>query len=80
MDFESVPASNYSLSDLVKLLNRGFEGYFIPIHFSHDMFSNMLRIDCAPSRIPSQPGCGDGNRQRDSRERSRLMVHESADS
>jgi ribosomal protein S18 acetylase RimI-like enzyme len=54
MDFESVPASNYSLSDLVKLLNRGFEGYFIPIHFSHDMFSNMLRKDCvdlADSRV-----------------------------
>jgi ribosomal protein S18 acetylase RimI-like enzyme len=54
MDFESVPASRYSLPDLVKLLNRGFEEYFIPIHFSQDMFSNMLRkdgIDLADSRV-----------------------------
>lgn len=54
MDFESVPASGYSLPDLVNLLNRGFEEYFIPIHFSQDMFSNMLRkdgIDLADSRV-----------------------------
>src|SRR5215213_6407598 len=54
MDFDSVPASNYSLPDLVKLLNRGFENYFIPIQFTTDMFSNMLRkdgIDLADSRI-----------------------------
>jgi ribosomal protein S18 acetylase RimI-like enzyme len=63
MDFEIVPASNYSLSELVELLNRGFEEYFIPIHFSVDMFSNMLRkdgIDLADSRvlIASDQGCG----------------------
>ena len=54
MDFETVPASNYSLSELVKLLNRGFEEYFIPIHFNIDMFSSMLRkdgIDLSDSRI-----------------------------
>src|SRR5687767_10087041 len=54
MDFETVPASNYSLSELVELLNRGFEDYFIPIHFSIDMFSNMLHkdgIDLADSRV-----------------------------
>src|SRR5215213_693351 len=54
MDFDSVPASNYSLPDLVKLLNRGFENYFIPIQFTTDMFSNMLRkdgIDLADSRV-----------------------------
>jgi len=54
MDFETVPASNYSLSELVKLLNRGFEEYFIPIHFSGDMFSNMLHkdgIDLTDSRV-----------------------------
>lgn len=54
MDFESVPASGYSLTDLVKLLNRGFEEYFIPIHFNQDMFSNMLRkdgINLADSRV-----------------------------
>lgn len=54
MEFVTVPASNYSLSDLVKVLNRGFEEYFIPIHFSIDMFSNMLRkdgIDLVDSRV-----------------------------
>ena len=54
MEFESVLASNYALPDLVKLLNRGFEDYFIPIHFNPDMFSNMLRkdgIDLADSRV-----------------------------
>jgi ribosomal protein S18 acetylase RimI-like enzyme len=54
MDFETVPASNFSLSELVKLLNRGFEEYFIPIHFSIDMFSNMIRkdgIDLSDSRV-----------------------------
>lgn len=45
MDFVAIPASYYSLSELVDLLNRGFEQYFIPIHFNTDMFSNMLRKD-----------------------------------
>ena len=45
MDFLTAPASDYSLSELVDLLNRGFEEYFIPIHFNADMFSNMLRKD-----------------------------------
>ena len=54
MDFDIVPASNYSLPGLVKLLNRGFEDYFISIRFTTDMFSNMLRkdgIDLADSRV-----------------------------
>jgi GNAT superfamily N-acetyltransferase len=54
MEFVTAPASNYSLPDLVKLLNRGFEEYFVPIHFTMDMFSNMLRkdgIDLADSRV-----------------------------
>lgn len=54
MEFGIVPASNYSLSELVPLLNRGFEGYVIPIHFTMDMFANMLRkdgIDLAESRV-----------------------------
>lgn len=63
MDFDTVSASNYSLSELVKLLNRGFENYFIPIHFSSDMFSNMLHkdgIDLADSRvlIADDQACG----------------------
>ncbi len=45
MDFVTVPASFYSLAELVDLLNRGFEEYLIPIHFNTDMFSNMLRKD-----------------------------------
>ncbi len=54
MEFGTVPASNYSLSELIPLLNRGFEGYVIPIHFTMDMFANMLRkdgIDLAESRV-----------------------------
>jgi ribosomal protein S18 acetylase RimI-like enzyme len=54
MDFEIFPASNYSLPDLVRLLNRGFEEYLIPIQFTTDLFSNMLRkdgIDLADSRV-----------------------------
>jgi len=45
MNFVAVPASNYSLAELVDLLNRGFEEYLIPIYFNADMFSNMLRKD-----------------------------------
>ncbi len=54
MDFDNVPASNYPLSDLVKFLNRGFEGYFVPIHFEAVAFLNMLRkdgIDLTTSRV-----------------------------
>ena len=63
MDFLTVPASYYSLSELVELLNRGFEEYSIPIHFSADMFSNMLRkddIELADSQvlIADDQACG----------------------
>lgn len=54
MDFQTAPASKYLLPELVKLLNRGFEEYFIPIQFTTEMFSNMLRkdgIDLADSRV-----------------------------
>ena len=54
MNFETVPAANYSLPELVNLLNRGFEKYFIPIQFTADLFSNMLRkdgIDLSLSRV-----------------------------
>ena len=54
MDFVTVPASFYSLAELVDLLNRGFEEYFIPIHFNADMFENMLHkdgIDLADSHV-----------------------------
>lgn len=63
MEFALVPASNYALQELVKLLNRGFEEYFIPIQFTADMFSNMLRkdgIDLADSRVlvVDEEACG----------------------
>jgi ribosomal protein S18 acetylase RimI-like enzyme len=63
MDFDIVPASNYSLPDLVQLLNRGFEEYFISIRFTTEIFSNMLRkdsIDLADSRvlIADEQACG----------------------
>ena len=54
MDFASVPASSYPLSDLVSLLNQGFEDYFIPIQFTNSAFVNMLHkddIDLSISRI-----------------------------
>lgn len=54
MDFNLVPASNFPLSDLVTFLNRGFEGYSIPIHFEAVTFLNMLRkdgIDLTASRV-----------------------------
>lgn len=63
MEFSAVPASTYSFSELVSLLNRGFENYFIPIHFTVDMFSNMLYkdgIDLAESRVllANHQACG----------------------
>lgn len=54
MDFDTVPASNYPLSDLVRFLNQGFEGYFVPIQFDTTAFLNMLRkdgIDLTVSRV-----------------------------
>jgi ribosomal protein S18 acetylase RimI-like enzyme len=54
MDFDIVPASNYPLSELVKFLNSGFEGYFIPIQIENIDFLNMIRkdgIDLTASRV-----------------------------
>lgn len=45
MDYRSNPASDYPISDLVDVLNRGFEGYFVPITFQTGAFLNMLRKD-----------------------------------
>ena len=63
MNFATQPASNYSLSDLVTILNQGFEDYFIPIRFTDVMFTNMLQkdgIDLSASRIVLADGepCG----------------------
>ena len=54
MDFDMTPASDYSLLDLAELLNRGFEGYFVPINFSVHAFLHMVRkdgIDLTSSRV-----------------------------
>ncbi len=54
MDFDTVPASNYPLPNLVKFLNKGFESYFVPIQFDTVAFLNMLRkdgIDLTASRV-----------------------------
>jgi ribosomal protein S18 acetylase RimI-like enzyme len=54
MDFDTGPASNYPLPDLVKFLNHGFENYFVPIQFNTVTFLNMLRkdgIDLTASRV-----------------------------
>ena len=45
MDFDTVPASNFPLPDLIKLLNQGFEGYFVPIRIDMPDFLTMLRKD-----------------------------------
>ena len=45
MDFDTVPASTFPLPDLVKLLNQGFEGYFVPIGIEMTDFLTMLRKD-----------------------------------
>jgi len=54
MNFEIKSASEYSLPDLVEILNRGFESYFVPITFNINAFSSMIRrdgIDLTSSRI-----------------------------
>jgi GNAT superfamily N-acetyltransferase len=54
MDFDTIPASNYPLTNLVKFLNQGFESYIVPIQFDTVMFLNMLRkdgIDLTASRV-----------------------------
>ena len=45
MNFELKPASDYSIPDLVEILNRGFENYFVPIAFNVTTFLNMVRKD-----------------------------------
>ncbi len=54
MDFDTKPASDYPIPDLVEILNRGFEGYFVPIAFDLTAFLNMVRkdgIDLTVSRV-----------------------------
>ena len=101
MDFATKPASIYPVAELVEYLNRGFEDYFIPIHFTNAMFLNMLHkdgidlsasrvlladdqslrhcVDRAAQRSAHQPARGDGNCQRNQRQRGWLLVHEETD-
>jgi len=54
MDLILNPASDYSLPELVDILNRGFEGYVIPITMNLPAFLNMLRkdgMDLSASRV-----------------------------
>ncbi len=54
MTFTSNPASDYSNTELVEILNRGFEGYYVPVTFHVTAFLNMVRkdgIDLTSSRI-----------------------------
>ena len=54
MTFTSNPASDYSNVELVDILNRGFEAYFVPITFHVTAFLNMVRkdgIDLTSSRV-----------------------------
>src|ERR1041384_2123637 len=45
MNFELKPASDDSIPDLVEILNRGFENYFVSIAFNVNTFLNMVRKD-----------------------------------
>lgn len=65
MDFNTVPASNFPLADLVQFLNQGFEDYFVLIQFNTLTFLNMLRkdgIDLTTSQVLMVDGqpCGIG--------------------
>lgn len=62
MNLNTIPASNYSLTDLTNFLNEGFEDYFVPVQFTTTAFLNMLRkdgLDLSSSRVlmvEGQPG------------------------
>jgi ribosomal protein S18 acetylase RimI-like enzyme len=54
MNFDSRPASDYPLPDLVEILNRGFENYLVPIRLNLSQFLTMVRkdsIDLTASRV-----------------------------
>ncbi len=54
MNLDITPASDYPMSDLVKILNRGFENYLVPIQFNVSQFMIILRkdtIDLNSSRV-----------------------------
>ena len=45
MEFSTQSAIDYPLAELIEILNRGFENYFIPIQFNISQFNTMLRKD-----------------------------------
>ena len=54
MNFDTKPASDYPIPDLVNYLNQGFENYLVPIQFNVSQFLTMLRrdgIDLTASRV-----------------------------
>jgi len=54
MIFDAGPASDHSMPDLVEILNRGFEEYFVPIQLNLQQFLTMVRkdsIDLTESRV-----------------------------
>lgn len=63
MDFDLQPASDQPLPDLVRMLNRGFEEYLVPIHLNVSQFLNMVRkdsIDLTASRVLLADGNPEG--------------------
>jgi ribosomal protein S18 acetylase RimI-like enzyme len=54
MNFDIQPASEETIPNLVETVNRGFEGYFVPITFNVTSFLHMVRkdgIDLTISRV-----------------------------
>lgn len=54
MKFDVTPASDHLLPDLVQTLNRGFEGYLVPIRLDVSQFLSMVHkdsIDLSASRV-----------------------------
>ncbi|HVF24316.1 MAG TPA: GNAT family N-acetyltransferase [Anaerolineales bacterium] len=54
MEFNTRSAIDYPLPELIEILNRGFENYFIPIQFNISQFNTMLgkdSIDLDSSRV-----------------------------
>ena len=63
MEFDLTPASDHLLPDLVQTLNRGFEGYLVPIHLDISQFLTMVHkdsIDLTASRVLSVDGKPEG--------------------
>jgi ribosomal protein S18 acetylase RimI-like enzyme len=53
MNFETKPTSDFSIAEIVDVVNRGFEGYFVPIQFNVTSFLTMVRKDGIDLNISS---------------------------